>query len=145
MGFEVARARSIIETYEPKDIIIGMGEKSESITEALYERNRALFEEITSEFRDSLQLKFEFSARDPISVLKKLEQIIKLDRESNVVIAPLQTKLSTIGVGLYGLKHQEAQRCYAPVEEYNETAYSAAAYCVVPGAPISSGLSDFEA
>jgi hypothetical protein len=44
---------------------------------------------------------------------------------SNIVIAPLHTKLSTIGVGLYALEHTEAQVCYAPVEEYNETAYSA--------------------
>src|SRR6202162_2536425 len=43
MGFEIPRARSIIETYEPKQIILGMGRRPESITDALYERNKELF------------------------------------------------------------------------------------------------------
>jgi hypothetical protein len=125
MGFEIARARSIIETYEPKQLILGMGRKSESITDSLYERNKELFLEITREFRGSIEKEFEFSAREPIAVKRELEAVILPDDSTNVVIAPLHTKLSTIGVGLYGLEHSEAQVCYAPVEEYNEAAYSA--------------------
>ncbi len=125
MGFEIPRARSIIETYEPKQIILGMGRRSESITDSLYERNKELFEDITREFRGSIEKEFEFSAREPISVKRELEEAILPNNDSNVVIAPLHTKLSTLGVGLYALEHQEAQVCYAPVEEYNEIAYSA--------------------
>ncbi len=125
LGFEVNRARSIIEEYEPKQIVLGMGYKSESITDDLYDRNKALFDRLGQEFQDTIENTFEFSARDPLKVQFELDAIVGNDNQSNVVIAPLHTKLSTIGTGLYALSHPSVQVCYAPVEEYNEDAYSA--------------------
>jgi hypothetical protein len=125
LGFEVNRARSIIEAYEPKQIVLGMGYKAESINDALYARNKELFDRLNQEFQDSVERAFEFSARDPLKVQSELDEVIGAADESNVVIAPLHTKLSTVGAGLYALNHPNVQVCYAPVEEYNEEAYSA--------------------
>jgi hypothetical protein len=59
-----------------------------------------------------------------LQTLADLEKIIRLDSESNVIIAPLNTKLSTVGAGLYALRHKAIQICFPPVGEYNETTYS---------------------
>jgi hypothetical protein len=125
LGFEVNRARSIIEAYEPKQVVLGMGYKAESINETLYVRNKKLFCDIRQEFQDSVETTFEFSARDPLKVQSELDKVIGSTDDSNVVIAPLHTKLSTVGAGLYAVNHPNVQVCYAPVEEYNEDAYSA--------------------
>lgn len=125
MGFEVARARRIIESYEPKEIILGMGRKAESINNDLYVRNKELFEQLGREFKESIETTFEFSARDPLAVKQELATVIGDPARANLVIAPLHTKLSTIGAGLYGASEPLAQICYASVDEYNEAAYSA--------------------
>jgi hypothetical protein len=125
MGFEVERARSIIENYEPRQIILGMGRKSESISDDLYDRNKQLFDVARHEFDVNTENTFEFSSREPLKVQSELSKIVRRVDRSNIIIAPLHTKLSTVGVGLYALDHPMVQVCYAPVEEYNEEAYSA--------------------
>jgi hypothetical protein len=125
MGFEVSRARSIIEVYEPKQIVLGVGRQSESITNELYDRNRRLVDGLSREFQGSIQNQFEFSPRDPIVVAQELDQAIGISTEANVILAPLHTKLSTLGAGRYALANRATQICYAAVDEYNETAYSA--------------------
>ncbi|EHQ99920.1 hypothetical protein [Bradyrhizobium sp. WSM471] len=125
MGFEVSRARSIIEAYEPKQIVLGTGRQSDSITDELYDRNRKLVDGLSREFQGSIQHRFEFSPRDPIVVARELGEAIGARGEANVVIAPLHTKLSTLGAARYALFNRAAQICYAAVDEYNENAYSA--------------------
>ncbi|QXC52442.1 hypothetical protein KHC17_25235 (plasmid) [Agrobacterium salinitolerans] len=125
MGFEVSRARRIIESYEPKEIVLGMGRKADSINDDLYARNKELFDQLGREFKESIESTFEFSARDPVAVKQELINVIGDPTRANLVIAPLHTKLSTIGAGLYGASEPLAQICYASVDEYNEAAYSA--------------------
>jgi hypothetical protein len=123
MGFEIPRARAIIEAYEPKYLVLGRGLRSESISQALSDKNDAFFKELSSNYAN-IESTFEFSARDPRAVVKALEQVVPSSEASNVVIAPLHTKLSTIGVGLYAQSHRDVQVCYAEVGAYNEETYS---------------------
>ncbi|WP_237681922.1 hypothetical protein [Agrobacterium vitis] len=123
MGFEIPRARAIIEAYEPKYLVLGRGLKSESISQNLSDKNDAFFKELTSNY-DNVESTFEFSARDPLAVVKELERSISTKDTSNVIVAPLHTKLSTIGVGLYAQRHRDVQICYAEVGAYNEEFYS---------------------
>lgn len=123
MGFEIPRARAIIEAYEPKYLVLGRGRKSDSISTNLSDKNDAFFKELTSNY-DNIESTFEFSARDPLAVATELERSISTKETSNVVIAPLHTKLSTIGAGLYAQRHRDVQICYAEVGAYNEESYS---------------------
>lgn len=123
MGFEIPRARAIIETYEPRYLILGRGKRSDSINENLWEKNDAFFRELASSYAN-VEAVFEFSARDPLAVAEQLETAITTSAKSNLVLAPLHTKLSTIGVALYAQRHRNAQVCYAEVGAYNERAYS---------------------
>jgi hypothetical protein len=123
MGFEIPRARAIIEAFEPKYLVLGRGRRSESISHALSDKNDKFFKELASNYAN-VESTFEFSARDPLAVVKELERSISQSEKSNVVLAPLHTKLSTIGVGLYAQGHRNVQVCYAQVGAYNEEAYS---------------------
>ena len=123
MGFEHARASSIIENYEPKFLVLGKAPRAESISDQLSSLNERFFRELRSQY-ENVDMTFEFSARDPLKVAEQLEEAVVLDDNSNVIIAPLHTKLSTIGAGLYAQRHKKVQVCYAPVAEYNEAAYS---------------------
>jgi hypothetical protein len=123
MGFESERAKSIVENYEPFEIIVGMSPLAESINPSLHERNKSFFEDLRRQFASNCTT-FEFSARDPIKTAMDLESALPLDNKSNLILAPIHTKLSTIGAGIFALKHREIQICYAEVDEYNEENYS---------------------
>ncbi len=123
VGFEFARARSIIENYEPKSLILGKGMMSQSISPELGVRNEEFYRELHSQY-DNVEGTFDFSARDPFSTAETLERAVCLDGSSNVIVAPLHTKLSTIGVGLFASRHPQVQICYASVDAYNEHDYS---------------------
>jgi len=122
IGFEIDRASTIIETYEPAEVVLGRGAASDSISDDLYQRNKAFFEDLQRQF--DVHQTFEFSARDPLQTAIDLEREIHLDHDFNVIVAPLNTKLSTLGAGVYALRHKEIQVCYAPAMEYNEETYS---------------------
>lgn len=124
MGFEIARARSIIEAYEPSRIILGFSNKGGSINSELFERNQDVLRRVTSDFLPLTAGSFEFSATDPISCAKSLERIILDENDQNVVLAPLHTKISALGAAAVGLRYPSVQVCYAAVEEYNEILYS---------------------
>ncbi|MBF0283313.1 MAG: hypothetical protein HQL51_02535 [Magnetococcales bacterium] len=117
------RARSIIEKYEPAKVLLGMSRECDSINKEIYNQNREFFFDLVKQF-DGTEKRFEFSARDPLQTVKDLEAAIILDDGFNIVIAPLSSKLSTIGAGLFAIRHPSVQICYAPVEEYNEETYS---------------------
>ncbi|WP_113049280.1 hypothetical protein [Rhizobiales bacterium] len=123
MGFELERARSIVDAYEPGLVILGFGKRSESISETLYSRNAAVVEQLASDIGGDVK-RFEFSARDPSQVVLDLEDALGDDTAFNTILAPLHTKLSTLGAGMYASKHSEVQICYAAVDEYNEDEYS---------------------
>jgi hypothetical protein len=123
MGFETHRARSIIEGYEPDEVLIGTGREVDSINKDLYRKNREFSKEV-ERLSANVVRKFEFSARDPLQVVRELGLAVGDGTDANIVLAPLNTKLSTLGAGLYALEHPEVQVCYAPVRRYNEANYS---------------------
>ncbi|WP_442496840.1 hypothetical protein [Methylobacter sp. sgz302048] len=122
-GFELDRAKYIIDEYEPDLISIGVGKCEESINPEFYERNQK-FVNVLSNFYASRINNFCFSLIDPIKVATELAEYLSQFKEYNTVIAPLNNKVSTVGAALYGLKHEESQICYLPVEEYNTKNYS---------------------
>ena len=124
MGFEVERAWSIIENYEPSQILVGVGREADSISPQLRERNLHFVDELSRQL-EAVSSQFEFSPRDPLNVVSELDRLLSNElSDYNVVIAPLHTKLSTLGAGLYSLINPDVQICYASVSEYNMEAYS---------------------
>ena len=122
VGFEKDRAQAIIDAYEPDVLVLAFGDKEESISSDFAVKNRKLFREFETLYGASGH--FSFSPSDPLGAAEQLEAELASDKPYNTIIAPLNTKLSTIGAGLYALRNPEVQVCYAEVAYYHENGYS---------------------
>lgn len=125
-GFEVERARKLIDEYEPAKISIGIGDENESINRNLYKRNKRFVEQLSNYYSDTVE-HFSFSLKDPYLAKESLRKHINKYPGYNTVIAPMNNKVSTIAAGLYGIENEDVQLCYAQAEEYNIQNYSTAA------------------
>lgn len=123
-GFEYERAREIIDNLEPDFISIGYGDKDRSISPASYEKNKEFTDKLRGYYSAELVNVFCHSLKDPNEVRIELKKVIESRGNCNVVLAPLNNKLSTVGAGLAAIDNPGVQVCYAEVGSYNETAYS---------------------
>jgi hypothetical protein len=131
-GFEVERASEVIIRYEPASMSIGLGEREQSVSEAHHVKNKLFFDRLNQFVKEQDVYNeeihhFEFSCVDPL--LTKSQLLSHIDSlktlgDKNIVICPLNTKLSTVGVVLAAIEHPEIQICYAEPEEYNTEGYS---------------------
>jgi hypothetical protein len=129
VGFEYERAKAIIEQFEPSALTLGVGKKSESVSEEHFQSNRRFFEDVQNfvAMRKSICSDidtFEFSCVDPESVESQVMSVINAKSGFNTVVCPLNTKLSTVGVALAAAQNEDIQLCYARAIEYNEQGYS---------------------
>lgn len=122
-GIEHHRALAIIQAYEPYSISLGMVPEDQSVSSEIFERNRELRDWLTRHF-EQVRQEFDFPATDPRELKRKLKQLTADLSEFNVVIAPLNTKLSTLAVGALAVSQPEIQLCYAEVDVYNAGRYS---------------------
>lgn len=138
-GFEVERAAEVIVRYEPASISIGLGHKEQSISEGHHEKNKYFVDRLNNFVKEqdtgNQEIHhFTFSCIDPLIVKNQLlAHIDSLEncKDRNIVICPLNTKLSTVGVVLAAIERPEIQICYAEPDEYNTEGYSK------PGAEIT--------
>lgn len=124
-GFEILRAKEIIDTIEPDYISIGFGDEKRSISKSLFEINNDLTKKIISYYKgDDVLNVFNHSLIDIYEVKNTLLQLVDDNANHNFVIVPLSNKLSTIGAGLAALENPRIQLCYSEVESYNIENYS---------------------
>jgi len=131
-GFEVERANEVIIQYEPSSLSVGSGHKEQSISETHYKNNKIFSERLNSFINEqdvyTQEIRgFEFSCIDSYKTKEQLLEHIadlKKDMDKNIVICPLNTKISTVGVALAAIESPEIQICYAEPEEYNTEGYS---------------------
>lgn len=133
-GFEAERASQAIMRYEPASISIGRGRREHSVSEEHYNNNRIFFNKL-NKFVQEQKLynenvfQFEFSCVDPWQTKKELlEHLGQLPdlEQKNVVVCPLNTKLSTAGAVFAALERPEIQLCYLEPVEYNTQGYAKA-------------------
>lgn len=122
-GVEHHRALAIIQAYEPYSISLGMVPEEQSVNPEIYQRNKELRDWLMRHF-DQVRQEFDFPATDPADLKHRLGGLLSDLVDFNVVIAPLNTKLSTLAVGALAVDHPEIQLCYAEVDVYNAGDYS---------------------
>jgi len=123
-GFELERANSVIIDTEPDLISIGRGSLEGSICHEFSERNKILVKNLSSFYGDTLST-FSCSVNNPYDTIYDIKKYLeKFSNEYNTVITGLNTKISSIGIGLYAIQNDEIQLCYPPVNEYNIESYS---------------------
>ena len=129
VGFEVERARALIEIMEPSKLSLGIGAIEKSISPHHYTRNERFHNRLQEFLSRQTQVQtevdsFTFSCVDPNEARDAILQQAAKYPMFNVVICPMNTKISTVGAGLAALEDPGLQVVYAVVAEYNEAGYS---------------------
>lgn len=129
-GFETERSMKLIDIYEPAKVSLGIGRETTAVSKEHQKVNELNFNQLPVT-REQVE-PFTFSCTNPIQVRIDLGHQVDSNDDYNVVIAALNTKLSTIGVGLFAMEHPEIQLCYATANSYNIKHYSSPAdFCYV--------------
>lgn len=121
-GFESERTSKLIENFEFDKVSLGFGPENDSISKDHYKINYERHLELLNVY--PFAEKFEFSLTDPYEAKKQIVTQIKKFTNYNIVIAPLNNKLSTVGAALTALEIQEVQLCYVKAHQYNLFGYS---------------------
>lgn len=121
-GFEHKRAEEVIKNYEASIVSVGFGSKEESISAEHHEINCAFYQEIIDLYGNVNE--FDFSVIDPSSTKDSVEKQIMKYPDFNVVITPLNNKISTLGVAYVAFDNPSVQLCYAQPSRYNFASYS---------------------
>lgn len=121
-GFEYDRTVKIIEVYEYDSITLGFGDRP--IQNNHMKINCERHKKLLSEYSEARELKF--SLVDPLETKNQLLKYIEDEglSDSNIVIAPMNNKISTIGAGLAAMTNENIQLAYAKASLYNINGYS---------------------
>jgi len=118
VGYEDERANELISSIEPSVLSLGLG-SIDPIRPELATTNRLFYQKIASVFGQIVR-RFEFSPSDHLVTRDAIGEQVQQHRSYNTIVAPMNTKISTIGCGLVGLDNPDLQLCYAQPEIYNE-------------------------
>ena len=121
-GFEDVRALRLVSEWEPSMLSLGVADSADEHTtmhQRINEERRRRVQNIFGPVRY-----FAFSGYDPLRARIALEEQISVGGDMNTLIAPMNTKIATIGAGLVGWRNPDVQLCYAQAEVYNYRGYS---------------------
>lgn len=123
-GFEYERAKDVIDTLEPQFISIGYGSLGQSVTDELQRKNAQFTERLIACYTQENINVFEHSVIDPFSASEQILKLAEAYHDHNIVIVPLNNKISTVAVGLAAQKNTAIQVCYPQMASYNTFSYS---------------------
>lgn len=125
VGYEYERATSIINELEPNSISLGFGKSDNATTQKNQDANEhyvKLVERMTTNYINIDR--FEIKCNNPYETQREIGEKCKKIENANILIVPLNNKISTIGVALAALENDDIQVCYAPAQIYNYYNYS---------------------
>lgn len=121
-GFEADRAERLLQEYEPTELSLGVGDPDYSISPDHYRANKVFHGRLAEKYARVRE--FTFSCTDPEQTRDVLREQRLAFPEHNTIIAPLNTKISTVGAGMLALRDKSIQLCYATAHRYNQARYS---------------------
>jgi hypothetical protein len=125
VGYEHERASELIRAFEPDLLSLGHGKSGTQTAVQHHQTNQHFFGLVRQAVATHPGVNtFEFSCNDPIATKVAILEQIALYPECNHIIAPMNTKLSTIGSGLVSSEDSKIQICYAEPLQYNYRNYS---------------------
>lgn len=124
-GFEMARTEEIIDSFEPNKLILGNASGIDAINSSLAERAKKNYDYLLDRFEPSIIDTFQFSCKNIIESKQSLKEVIsKYEQEYNIVVSPMNNKISTLAVALLAIENENIQICYASANQYNIKDYS---------------------
>lgn len=126
LGYEYERAWRVVDTISPEELIITYNDSVGSTTQVncdAGEKHAGLLKDLAAYYENPDQ--YVVTSNNPLKTAKELEVIVnKIGKKKNIIIVPMNNKLSTLGAAIVAFKRPEIQLCYAPAEVYNTSAYS---------------------
>lgn len=125
VGYEFNRAADVIAALEPNYLTLVYGSPDNSTTEKNKEASK-LYSELTQQLAfnyDSVE-KIEIPCDDPEKATIILCELYKSHADENIIVIPMNNKLSTVAVAKSIMQVDCVQACYAPAVVYNEADYS---------------------
>ena len=125
VGYEYHRAISVISNIEPSSLTLIHGLEDYVLTEKDKEAN-SFFEGLVSDmaFNYSQIDHKQIPCNDPLGTAKELISMYNTYSDKNIIIVPMNSKMSTLGVFLSVKENDNICVSYAPAVMYNETNYS---------------------
>lgn len=125
VGFEDVRALSLIRECEPARISLGIVDGMEVGTGPHQKTNEQRVARLKSFVGDSAT-DFGFKGYDVDATLEILRQEVNNNRGFNTIIAPMNTKISTLAAAALAFENETIQICYVQPNYYNYSKYSVA-------------------
>jgi hypothetical protein len=125
VGYEHERASGIIEAIEPNSIALGFGRSGSATTDKDKEANehyKHLIEQMMTSFPNVNS--FEIPCDDPEGTRDEIIKQSAKACDSNILLAPMNNKITTIGAAMAALSDANIQLCYARALGYNYFGYS---------------------
>ena len=122
-GFELERAERIIDAYEPAMLSIGLGSALDSIGPNHHDVNKWFHEKLIERYAACVK-KFVFAPDDLVRTREAILSQSHAYTGFNTLVAPMNTKISTMGAALAAVDDPSIQICYAVPEQYNREGYS---------------------
>lgn len=133
VGYEYERAIGCINMIEPNSLSLCYGRSDNSTTEKDKDANSrylGLVEGMASSYKNLVTI--EIPCDDPVSTMNVLIEDIEKHNDDNIIIVPLNNKLSTLGIAMLASKYDKVQVCYSPALIYNVNNYSTTGcYCYI--------------
>lgn len=123
VGFEKERAEILINSFEAEKLYLGCVPPQESHSDELSAINKENFTRLVNLVGECHT--FEFSCRYLQQTHEVLKGIIEENKNDyNIIISPMNNKLSILAVANVAFEYPEVQVCYASTNQYNTEAYS---------------------
>ena len=125
VGYERERALALIGVFQPNLLSLGYGKAGSSHSLKHYEANR-YFHKLVAQAAATYGMvsEFEFSCNDPWETKQTIMGCIAGASDCNHILAPMNTKISTLGSALVANVDGTVQLCYAQPLQYNYSNYS---------------------
>ena len=122
VGFELERAHRLVDVYAPEVVSLGYATEGESLSRQHFERNVQFHRDLSGRLANVHE--FTFSCRDVVATERAIAQQVAKFPGHSAVVAPLNTKVSTIGAAMAAFADPSIQLCYAAADRYNYKGYS---------------------
>jgi hypothetical protein len=114
-GFDPERMHRMVEEIEPDQLVVGIACPIGERHAWSAEKNRGIAEQLLQTRKGKT---FDYPALDPIGAIDAVIDALR-GTTSNVLLAPLNSKITTAALGILARLRPEWQICYAPAFIYN--------------------------
>ena len=122
LGFEDERALGLIHEFEPSLISVGIGDENQWASREHQQTNLHHLKRLKSVLGPFNE--FTFNGYNARETKDAIHDLISNFQNLNTILAPMNTKISTIGAAAVAIENTSVQICYAQADFYNIEHYS---------------------